>query len=314
MTTSGIGLVLNRPNPSVALRAIARAEQRGIAQVWSTVGGSNPDAVTVFAAAALRTQRITFGTAIVPVYPRHPLVLATQALVLADLAPGRFRLGVGPSHKPTVEGMFGIPMRRPLDYLREYVTVLRQLLWEGQAEYSGAFFDVHGGLPAGVTPPRTPILTSALRAAAFRLAGEVADGALSWLCPIPYLLQTALPALRAGAAAAGRPTPPLVAHVPVAVHTDRAAIRTKGGAFLGRYGRLPFYANMFADAGFPMQPDGSPSTALIDGLILAGGPVEVAARLRQIQEAGLPELMVMVVPIEDQESEEAALLDALAAQ
>src|SRR5579875_2375512 len=271
MTTSGIGLVLNRPNPSVALRTIARAEQQGITQVWSTVGGSNPDAVTVFAAAALRTQRITFGTAIVPVYPRHPLVLATQALVLADLAPGRFRLGVGPSHKPTVEGMFGIPMRRPLDYLREYVTVLRQLLWEGQAEHSGEFFDVHGGLPAGVTPPRTPILTSALRATAFRLAGEVADGALSWLCPIPYLLQTALPALQAGAAAAGRPTPPLVAHVPVAVHTDRAAIRAKGGAFLGRYGRLPFYANMFADAGFPLQPDGSPSTALIDGLILSGG-------------------------------------------
>ncbi|MDP8923171.1 MAG: LLM class flavin-dependent oxidoreductase [Chloroflexota bacterium] len=108
------GLVIRRPDPAATLAAIARAEEVGVPAVWSTVGGTNPDAVTLFAAAAARTTRIGLGTAIVPTYPRHPIVLASQALVLAALAPGRLRLGIGPSHRPTIEGMFGLPMGKPL--------------------------------------------------------------------------------------------------------------------------------------------------------------------------------------------------------
>jgi alkanesulfonate monooxygenase SsuD/methylene tetrahydromethanopterin reductase-like flavin-dependent oxidoreductase (luciferase family) len=77
---------------------IVCAEQHGVPAVWSTVGGTHPDAVTLFAAAATRTHQILLSTAIVPIYPRHPLVLAAQALVLADLAPGRVRLDLGPCH------------------------------------------------------------------------------------------------------------------------------------------------------------------------------------------------------------------------
>jgi alkanesulfonate monooxygenase SsuD/methylene tetrahydromethanopterin reductase-like flavin-dependent oxidoreductase (luciferase family) len=90
---------VTRPAPSATLALIVRAEQHGVSTAWSTVGGTTPDAVTLFAAAAARTYQILLGTAIVPIYPRHPLVLASQALVLADLAPGRVRLGLGPSHR-----------------------------------------------------------------------------------------------------------------------------------------------------------------------------------------------------------------------
>src|SRR2546428_76625 len=101
MMTKRIGLVLARPTPTAAVEAIILAEEHGVPAVWSTVGGTNPDALTMFAAAAVRTQRVLLGTSIVPVYPRHPLALASQALALADLAPGRFRLGMGSSHRPT---------------------------------------------------------------------------------------------------------------------------------------------------------------------------------------------------------------------
>jgi len=150
--------------------AIAQAEERGVSAIWSTVGGTAPDAVTVFAAAAMRTTRIGLGTAIVPTYPRHPVALATQALVLANLAPGRVRLGIGPSHRPTIEGLFGIPMGKPLDHLREYLTVLRGLLWEGSVDFEGTYYHVHAKLPPSVTPPRIPLPISALRVNAFRLA------------------------------------------------------------------------------------------------------------------------------------------------
>jgi F420-dependent oxidoreductase-like protein len=299
MSDGTIGVAIQRPTASTAVRAIEAAEAGGIATAWTTVGGTNPDGPTIFAAAAVRTERIGLGTSIVPAYTRHPAVLATQALALADLAPGRFRLGVGPSHRPTIEGMMGLPMGSPLRYTREYVQVLRGLLWEGRADVDGEYFRVHMGLPATAEPPRVPILLSALRPNAFRQAGEISDGAISWNCPIGYLTETALPAMREGAERAGRPVPPLVAHVPVALTADEGAARDAGRTFLSGYARLPFYAGMFATAGYPVGEGATPSDALIDDVVVHGeGPV-VAARLRTILEAGMSEMLVTLLPVGD---------------
>lgn len=143
------GLAIQTQNPTEALAAIERAEAPGVPAVWATGGGATADAVTLFAAAAVRTAHIVLGTSIVPTYPIHPVKLATQALVLAALAPGRFRLGVGTSHRPSIEGAFGLPMGKPLDHLREYVAVLRALLWEGRSAFEGEYYRVQAALPAG---------------------------------------------------------------------------------------------------------------------------------------------------------------------
>src|ERR1051325_9248718 len=103
-------------SPEVPTR-IDRAEQLRLHAAWMTTGGARLDSMTLFAAAALRTQRIKLGTSIVPTFPRHPLVMVQQAQVVAQLAPGRFRLGVGPSHRPTIEAM-GLPFASPLGHLR----------------------------------------------------------------------------------------------------------------------------------------------------------------------------------------------------
>lgn len=306
------GLVIPRQDPKDALAAIERAEARGVPAVWSTVGGAAADAVTLFAAAAVRTARVGLGTSIVPTYPIHPIKLVSQALVLADLAPGRFRLGVGPSHRPTIEGAFGLPMGKPLDHLREYVAVLRDLLWEGRSAFTGEYYRVQAEIPAGVAPPRVPILISALRSNAFHLAGEIADGAISWICPVDYLVGTALPALRAGARAAARPVPALVGHVPVALHTDRGLVRDTAREQFAPYARLPFYRNMFADAGFPIGADNTLPDALLDTLIVSGDAAAVRDRLAAIQAAGVDDLLITQVPIQDAAAEEAALSAVLA--
>ncbi len=302
--TNRVGLVIRAPDAAAAVTAITAAETAGVRQVWMTQGAAAPDTLLIFAAAAMRTSHVRFGTAIVPTYPRHPLALAQQALALADLAPGRLRLGIGTSHRSTIEGVYGLPLTAPLAHLREYVAILRALLWEGRVDHHGRFFDVAASLPR---PARPPILISALRAGAFRLAGEVADGALSWVCPASYLLNTALPALRAGAAAAGRPAPPLVAHVPVALSQDQAAVLTAARPALQGYARQPFYAGMFADAGFPLAAGGSLPDALVTNLVVAGDETTVAARLRELLAAGLDELMVMLIPVADEATETARL-------
>jgi F420-dependent oxidoreductase-like protein len=306
------GLAVRSPNAAATLAAIVRAEEQGLPAIWSTVGGTNPDAVSLFAAAAAKTSMIGLGTSIVPTYPRHPIVLASQALVLEALAPGRIRLGIGPSHRPTIEGIFGIEMGKPLEHLREYMAVLRGLLWEGSADVQGTYFQVKASLPAGVEPPKTPLPISALRAGAFRLAGEISDGAISWVCPVQYLVDVAKPAMIEGARAANRATPPLIGHVPVALSTDKAAVRAAARPQLANYGRLPFYAGMFKDAGFPVGEGGAMTDALLDDLVVSGTPDEVAARLHAIQDAGVDELLVMRVPVADEAVEETTLIELLA--
>jgi F420-dependent oxidoreductase-like protein len=300
-----VGIAVLRGNATAAVADIASAEAAGVRQVWTTQSPFAPDTLSMFAAAAMKTSSIRLGTAIVPTYPRHPLALVQQALTLNDLAPGRLRLGIGPSHRPSIEGTYGIPMASPpLEHLREYVAVLRAALWEGTVDYHGQFFTVKATL---ASIPRTPILISALREGAFHLAGEIADGAISWNCPVPYLLNKALPALRAGAAQAGRPVPPLVAHIPVALSQDRQAVLAATRKQLGRYGQLPFYASMFADAGFPVSSDGIMSDALLDSLVISGNEATIAARLSELLSTDLDELLIMPIAVADPDAEQARL-------
>jgi alkanesulfonate monooxygenase SsuD/methylene tetrahydromethanopterin reductase-like flavin-dependent oxidoreductase (luciferase family) len=207
---------------ALSIDTIVAAEMAGVAQIWLTQAPTAPDSLTVFAAALSRTRQIRVGTAITQTYPRHPLLLAQQALALEGLAPGRLRLGLGPASKDVIEGHYGLPMSAPLIHLREYVGLVRSLLWEGQASHQGRFYTVAASLPQA---PKTPLLLSALGPAAFRLAGALSDGAISWMAPTPYLLGVALPNLQAGADEARRPRPPLIAHVPVALSDDPAAVR-----------------------------------------------------------------------------------------
>jgi len=295
-----IGLVVAGADSRAVVDRIVAAEAAGVPRIWMTQGAAAPDTMSIFAAAAARTASIGLGTAIIPTYPRHPVTLAQQALTITDLAPGRLRLGVGPSHRPIIEGVYGLSLDAPMAHLREYVAILRELMHDGASERQGEFYRVRATLPR---PAGVPILISALRAGAFQLAGEVSDGALSWLCPPAYLLGTALPALRAGANAAGRVAPPLVAHVPVALSSDRVAVAAAARAMLGGYARLPFYAGMFADAGFPPAPDGTVSDALIDGLVVSGDEATIEDRLRELLAQGLDELLIMPVPIVDEADE-----------
>ena len=193
-----VGLVIQATDVASAMSRIGEAEQAGVQQVWMTQSVGMLDTLTLFAAVAAQTRRIRLGTSIVPIYPRHPLVMALQAATVDALAPGRLRLGVGTSHRQVMETVYGLSMPSPLAYLREYVEVMRQGLWEGRVDHHGTFFKVASSFPRQA---QVPLLISALGEKAFRLAGEVADGAISWMCPVPYLLDTALPALRVGAQA-----------------------------------------------------------------------------------------------------------------
>lgn len=291
--------ILARTAPEL-VEGIVTAEQAGIQCAWLTVGGLAPDPFAVFGAAAARTSRIRFGTSIVPTFPRHPLAMAQGAMAVDQLAPGRLRLGVGPSHKPVIEGTWGIPFERPLEHLREYLTILKSILGTGSVEFQGRRLTARGTIGA---PTKVTVMASALRANGFRLAGELADGAISWVCPLPYLRDVALPAIRQGAEKAGRTPPPLIAHIPVVVSENVEAVREGARRQVGIYPRVPFYQQMFADAGFPEALDGELSDRMIDALVIHGSAETVKARLREATSFGAGEILAMpILPPGDAEA------------
>ncbi len=276
--------------------AIVAAEDAGIDVAWMTSGGVAPDPLAVFAAAAGRTSRIEFGTSIIPTFPRHPLALAQGAVVVDNLAPGRLRLGLGPSHKPIIDSMFGLPFERPLEHLKEYVTILKTLLGKGSVDFDGDRLHAHAQLGK---PTRVKVMISALRRNAFRLAGEVADGGISWVSPLSHIRDVAVPATLEGARAVGREPPPVIAHVPVVVSSDTPAVRRAMLRQFSFYPRQTFYAAMFTDAGFPEAADGTFSEAMADALAISGNESQVVDKVQAIADFGAGEILVSVITIEE---------------
>ncbi len=268
--------------------AVDQAERAGVEAVWMTTGGARLDSITAFTAIAGDTRSVKFGTSIVPTYPRHPLVMVQQTQILAELAPGRFRLGIGPSHRPIMRQM-GIRMPSPLGHLKDYLRILKALLQTGKVDYDGEFFQAHDSIP---TPVDVPVMASALQLGSFELCGAEADGAISWVCPGSYLRDKALPAMKKGADEAGRPTPPLVAHVPLCVHDDAEEVRAAFREQFPIYPTLPFYRRMLIEAGYPEASQGVWSDAMIDGLIIHGNEAKAEEGLRQLASFGDGEILV----------------------
>ena len=275
--------------------------------VWLTTTGAGRDALTLLAAAAVRSERVKLGTAIIPTWPRHPVSVAQAAQVVDALAPGRLRIGVGIASAPTA-AMVGASFDKPLAAFREYILHLKALFAGETVDIHGAHYTTQAKLERAVD---APVMASALRPGAFRLCGEVADGAISWMAPWGYIERTALPALQAGAEAAGRPAPPLVFHVPVCVTTDRDAARTAAQEQVGLYTRIPSWAAMFADAGY--DTSSGFDEAYMDDALVYGDEATVADKLRSFISRGAAEVIAHPVTIGDRDAALQATFAAVAA-
>ncbi len=250
-----------------------RADALGYESVWTTHGVGR-DALLVLSAYGAVAPRAGLGTGVIPIYPRHPVALAQQALTLADITGGRLHLGIGVSHRPAMADALGLDMGRPLDVMREYVTVLRGAL-RGKVEHAGARYRVNwqSGMPRLPEPP--PVLLAGLAPPMLELAAEIADGVVLWLCAPAYIRDRALPAIRRGRARAGKPMEgfEIVAAVPLCLTADPAAGAALFRSELVRYLALPYYRKMLEISGFADDVrawDRDPRPAAVSDRLVAG--------------------------------------------
>jgi len=297
MAEKRLGVVVSAPDSPAVLTSIADLEQRGIPAAWLTsAGAGGADPLGVFVGAALRTQHIQLGTAITQTFPRHPIAVVQQVLVLAQLAPGRFRLGLGTSGRAGMEQTYGVNFRAPLGHLQEYLRIVKALLHTGSVDVAGRYYQARTRIAA---PIDVPVMAAALGPKAYELCGAEADGAISWVCPGSYLRDVALPALHRGAASVGRPAPPLIAHAPVCVHDRAEEVRAAVRQQFGGFARAPFYQNMFRAAGFPEVSQETWSDAMIDAVALWGDEARVAEGIAGLFALGATEILVSPVPAGD---------------
>lgn len=274
---NGTGLVQKASADAVAAHAEA-AFGDGFKSYWIAehpTGGF--DALTVLTAVGLKVPDIALGTAIVPTWPRHPAVLAGQAVTTNNILNGRLTLGIGLSHAPMMAEL-GIEFDKPIRHLREYLSVLMPLLTEGSVDYQGEvtaakmrFFRTPGSRPR--------VLVAALGPQALKVTGRLADGTiLAWVGP-RTIREHIVPTISEAAAAAGNNTPDVVASLPVCVTDDEAGVREKIGAGLKMYGQLPSYRAMFDRE----QASGPEAVAI------AGSAAQVTDAIQEMRDAGVTE-------------------------
>jgi F420-dependent oxidoreductase-like protein len=271
---------------SFVIERAREAQAAGVDDIWLNQG-LDIDAITFAALVAREVPRIIVGTAVVPMYPRHPVTLASQAKAAQIAAGGRFALGIGLGHKAQVEGVFGVPFDRPIGHLRDYLRALRSLLDTGTADVRGAtvtadLSNVPAPLLRGAVTPRVPLLVAAMGPQALRAAGELADGTLPYLAGPRSLASLIVPAITTAAAAAGRPAPRIAAGVPASVTTDPQRARAHAFEALGGYASSPSYQAVLDREGINHVSD----------LALVGDEETVAAGIRRYLDAGATDIRV----------------------
>ena len=284
------------------VRQAERAEADGFTSLWyaSAVAG---DPLVAMALAGRATSTIELGTAVLQTYACHPVLQATRAAAAAAAigTGGRLTVGVGPSHRPAVEGVLGLSYDTPGRHTDEYVRVVAPLLRGEAVRLDGDEFHVHAGPPALVDEAEIPVLVAALGPRLLRVAGQHAAGTITWMATAAAVEHHVAPRIRKAAADAGHRDPRIVVGLPVAVHDDVAEARAVAAHQFAAYGTLPNYQRILAHGGV----DGPAEAAAV------GDESAVAAQIEALFVAGATDVWAAPFPVGDDRSASRARTRAL---
>jgi F420-dependent oxidoreductase-like protein len=261
------------------------------------------DALTLLATVGAQVPGITLGTGVVPVYPRHPMMLAQQALTVQSATDNRLLLGIGLSHQVVVEGVWGMSFERPGHYMKEYLSSLMPLLRgetvasAGERVTTNAFQAID--IP-GVSAP--PVLVAALGSAMLRLAGRVADGTITWMTGHATIDGHIVPTITAAASEAGRPAPRVVVSLPIAVTANVEGAKERVNKAFAIYPNLPSYRAMLDKEG----AEGAADIAIL------GDEDAVTASIEKLASAGATDYVASIVGNAEERARTFALLGELA--
>jgi len=280
---------------------VSKLAGQGVATAWSSqIFGY--DALTLLAVVGREVPDIELGTAVVPTYPRHPIMLAAQTLTTQAATGGRLVLGIGLSHQLVIEGMFGYSFDRPARHMREYLSALMPLLRGESISYKGETLSATTMAPLDVKFDAPPVLVAALGPTMLRLAGQQADGTVTWMTGPQTIASHIVPTITKAAEDAGRPTPRVAVGLPVSVTTDADQAREAANRIFAIYGQLPSYRAMLDREG----AEGPAQVAVV------GDDESVARQISALAEAGATDFSAAPFGSSDEIRRTVALIAGLA--
>ncbi len=271
-----IGVMFDTEKPfDDVMGQVAALADAGIETAWASQIFAL-DALTTIAAAAREVPGIHFGTAVVPTYPRHPVMLAAQALTVQAASGGRLTLGIGLSHQMVIENVFGMSFDKPARHMREYLEILVPALEGEQVTFAGETLKASTFGPLQVAAPAPDVLVAALGTVMLNIAGRLATGTITWMTGPVTVEEHIIPTINVAAADAGRPVPQIGVGLPVCVTDDPAAARATAAEVFAVYGHLPSYRAM-------LDREGVEGPA---GVAIVGSASEVADQVRRLADMG----------------------------
>lgn len=279
-----IGLPGGAASVDKMIEQAKRAEEDGFTSLWyaSAVGG---DPLVAMAMAGRATSTIELGTAVLQTYTAHPVLQANRLRSVVDgMGRAGFTAGLGPSHKPPIEDMYGLSYDTPGRHTEEYIQVLVALLAGETVNYDGEEFRIRGVAQGAA---QVPVLISALAPRLLRVAGELTDGTVLWMANAKAVESHVVPRITKAATAAGRPAPRVVAGLPVAVHDDVDEARATAAQAFEIYGTLPNYRRILDIGG----ASGPAEAAIV------GDEESVAARITALFDAGATDVWAAPFPV-----------------
>jgi F420-dependent oxidoreductase-like protein len=275
------------------------AAAQGFHSAWVPQSGSY-DALTLLAVVGREVPGIELGTAVVPSYPRHPMMLAAQALTANAATGGRLQLGLGLSHRVVVEGSWGLSYAQPARHMEEYLAVLLPLLREGAVDFEGEVVTGRGRVAVPGSAP-CPVYLAALQPRMLRLAGAAADGTITW-CTGPVTLERQIvPTITEAANRAGRPAPRILVALPCCVTDDEGAGRAKAAEQLRGYGDIPVYRAVLDREGAAGPGD----------IAIVGDERSVTEQLQRLVAIGATDFIAIPCGTADDRARTRALLSTL---
>jgi alkanesulfonate monooxygenase SsuD/methylene tetrahydromethanopterin reductase-like flavin-dependent oxidoreductase (luciferase family) len=234
-----------------AVARVKAAEDLGYEMVLATTT-TGRDGLMTLAAYAAGTSKIKLATGVLPALPRHPLSLGIQAATLDEISGGRLVLGIGPSHKISMEGFYGIELTKPAKRMREYVQILRSLFTTNAVSFDGEFYKAQWTFMGYGARKDLPIYIAAMAPEMVKLCGELCDGDVLWACLPTFIRESVAPGIRDAAKGAGRDPSAveIIAAVPTALTTNSEAARDAFRKEFFVYMNLPFYRRSIAGAGY----------------------------------------------------------------
>lgn len=282
-----IGLTATGASTNKIVAQAQQAEADGFHSLWyaSTLAG---DPLVAMALAGRATSRIELGTAVLQTYPCHPLLQANRISATAD-AMGRagLTLGIGPSHETLIRDVYGMSYDRPGRSTEEYLGIITQLLRGEEVNFDGYHWTTHSAQRLTPLAYPVPVLLSALSPRLLRVAGQVADGTILWMATAKAIESHVAPRINSAASAAERPTPRIVAGLPVAVHDDIGQARAAVEATAATYGRMPNYRRILHVGGLNNVAEAA----------IVGDEASVRKQLQALVDAGATDVWAAVFPV-----------------